>query len=321
MASVPADEYEADLVVAARDAVADDVIRLTLSDPSGAELPAWDPGAHIDLVLGPDLTRQYSLCGSPGDRSAFTVGVLREPSGRGGSQMIHDTLQAGSAVRVRGPRNHFALVPSADYVFIAGGIGITPILPMITQAEQQGATWTLLYGGRSPASMAFTDALAAYGDRVTLMPGTDIAPMAAALDERLGTPRPGTLVYACGPEGLLAAVEGRCATWPAGSLHLERFTAKAIDDAVDTEFTAVLARSGITITVPVGRSIFEAAQDNGVTVLGSCHEGICGTCETVIIEGEADHRDSVLNADEQAANETMMICVSRCRSAIITLDL
>lgn len=321
MAAVPDDEFEADLVIASRDVVADDVIRLTLADPSGADLPVWEPGAHIDLVLTPELTRQYSLCGSPDDRSAFTVGILREAAGRGGSQHVHDTATVGSALRVRGPRNHFALAPSPTYVFIAGGIGITPILPMIAQAERQGADWTLLYGGRSASSMAFTDMLPAYGDRVTLLPGTDIAPMSAALDERLSTPRPDTLVYACGPEGLLTAVEARCASWPAGSLHLERFTAKAVDDALDTEFTAVLARSGITITVPVGRSIFEAAQDNGITVLGSCHEGICGTCETVIIEGEADHRDSILNADEQAANETMMICVSRCRSASITLDL
>jgi ferredoxin-NADP reductase len=224
-------------------------------------------------------------------------------------------------VRIRGPRNHFPLIASPRYIFIAGGIGITPMLPMIAEAQAAGADWTLLYGGRSESSMAFTDELQSYGEKVALLPGNDVALMSAALDERIGTPAPETLVYACGPEGLLSAVEQRCAAWPSGSLHLERFSAKPTEGAVDTAFDVILARTGITITVPADRSIFDAVQDHGISVLGSCHEGICGTCETVIIEGEGDHRDSVLNDEEKASNETMMICVSRCRSGSITLDL
>jgi ferredoxin len=195
------------------------------------------------------------------------------------------------------------------------------MLPMIAEAEAAGADWTLLYGGRSEESMAFVAHLRAYGNRVTLLPGNDVALMSAALDARIGTPQPDTLVYTCGPEGLLGAVEQRCSSWPAGSLHLERFAAKAVEGAVDTAFEVELARTGITITVPADRSIFDAAQDHGVSVLGSCHEGICGTCETVVIDGEVDHRDSVLNDDEKASNETMMICVSRCTSGRLTLDL
>lgn len=316
-------EFESDLVVESYEVVAEDVVAVTLVHPDGEALPAWTPGAHIDLVLTPEITRQYSLCGSPADAHRFTVGILKAPNSRGGSTHVHESVSKGSVIRIRGPRNHFPLVSSPRYVFIAGGIGVTPMLPMIAEAEAAGADWTLLYGGRSEESMAFIDELRAYGERVSLLPGNDVALMSAALDARLGTPQPGTLVYTCGPEGLLGAVEQRCATWPPGSLHLERFAAKATEGAVDSEFEVVLARTGITITVPADKSIFQAAEDHGVSVLGSCHEGICGTCETVIIDvdGEVDHRDSVLNAEEQASNETMMICVSRCTSGSITLDL
>lgn len=316
-------EYESDLVVESYDVVAEDVVALTLAHPGGEALPAWTPGAHIDLVLTPEITRQYSLCSSPADAHRFTVGILNAPDSRGGSRHVHEHVSQGSVIRIRGPRNHFPLVSSPRYTFIAGGIGITPMLPMIAEAEAAGADWTLLYGGRSLESMAFVDDLRAYGDRVTLLPGNDIALMSAALDERLGTPQADTLVYTCGPEGLLGAVESRCASWPSGSLHLERFAAKATEGAVNVEFEVELARTGITITVPPDRSIFDAVQDHGISVLGSCHEGICGTCETVIIDvdGEVDHRDSVLNDDEKASNETMMICVSRCTSGRLTLDL
>ncbi len=316
-------EFEADLVVTSYETVAEDVVAVTLADPAGASLPAWTPGAHIDLVLTDDITRQYSLCSSPGDAGHYTVGILNAPNSRGGSKYVHDSVKAGSTIRIRGPRNHFPLVGSPRYVFIAGGIGVTPMLPMIAEAEAAGADWTLLYGGRSLESMAYAQQLQAYGDRVTLLPGNDVALMSAALDERLGTPQADTLVYTCGPEGLLGAVEQRCASWPAGSLHLERFAAKEIEGAVDVEFEVELARTGITITVPADRSIFRAVEDHGISVLGSCHEGICGTCETVIIDvdGEVDHRDSVLNDEEKASNETMMICVSRCSSGRVTLDL
>jgi ferredoxin-NADP reductase len=314
-------EFESDLVVESYEVVAEDVVAVTLADPDGAALPAWTPGAHIDLILTPELTRQYSLCGSPADAKRLTVGILNAPNSRGGSRFVHEHVAKGTVIRIRGPRNHFPLVASPRYVFIAGGIGVTPMLPMIAEAEAAGADWTLLYGGRTEESMAFVEQLRAYGDRVTLLPGNDVALMSAALDDRIGTPQPDTLVYTCGPEGLLGAVEQRCARWPAGALHLERFAAKAVEGAVDTEFEVELARTGITITVPADRSIFDAAQDHGVSVLGSCHEGICGTCETVVIDGEVDHRDSVLNDEEKASNETMMICVSRCTSGRLTLDL
>lgn len=323
MSHTKGDDFEADLVVTAVDKNADGVLVLTLADPSGAELPAWEPGAHIDIVISDDLVRQYSLCGSPADRQHYRVGVLREPESRGGSAYLHEQVHEGSTLRIRGPRNHFELDTSPKYLFIAGGIGITPMLPMIAKAEAEHAEWRLVYGGRTRGSMAFLTDLAPYGDRVMLLPRDEVERgLSKRLDELLGTAADETLVYCCGPEALLDAVEGMCEQcWPHGALHLERFQGKEIDTSSDTAFEVVLDRSGVTITVPADVSIFHACENAGISVLGSCHEGTCGTCETVIIEGDVEHRDSVLNADEQAANETMMICVSRAKGDRLVLDL
>ncbi len=238
---------------------------------------------------------------------------------------MHEQLAVGVTVRVRGPRNHFPLVASPRYLFVAGGIGITPMLPMIAEAEASGAQWSLVYGGRSRASMAFLSELAAYGDKVQVVARDEAGVgLRDRLPELLGEPRADTLVYCCGPESLLAAVESRCADgWPAGALHLERFAAKEFEAPAEgeREFELVLASTGVTLTVPKDRSVFNVVQDAGISVLGSCHEGICGTCEAIVLEGEVDHRDSVLNESEQAANDAMMICVSRCRSDRLVLDL
>lgn len=313
-------ETELELVVDEIRPEARDVVSLRLVSPSGAELPPWTPGAHVDLITGAGLVRQYSLCGDVAEGGAWRIAVLRAAASRGGSAFVHERLAKGSTVRVRGPRNHFALVQSPRYLFIAGGIGVTPILPMAAQAEAAGADWRLHYGGRSRTSMAFAEELERYGDRVVVSPQDEVGLL--DLDTVLGTPRPGTLVYCCGPEPLLQAVEERCAAWPAGSLHVERFGAKAqLPAAGDTAFDVVLQRSGLTLSVAPGTSVFDTVRQAGVSVLGSCLEGICGTCETEVIDGDVDHRDSVLTEQEQAANEVMMICVSRCRSGPLVLDL
>ena len=236
-------------------------------------------------------------------------------------RFVHEQLEVGATVRTRGPRNHFPLIASPRYQFVAGGIGITPIIPMIAEAQAAGADWQLLYGGRRRDSMAFTDELARHGDRVRFHPQDELGML--DLPGALGRPQPGTLVYCCGPEGLLAAVEAQCRGWPSKSLHVERFSAKPqeADAGAHAAIELVLERSGMTIEVPADQSILEACEDAGISVLGSCYEGICGTCETVIIDGVADHRDSVLSEDEQAANEVMMICVSRCKGPRLVLDL
>ncbi|MEU8727765.1 PDR/VanB family oxidoreductase [Streptomyces tendae] len=310
--------YEAELVVARRETAADGVLVLTLRHPMGEPLPAWEPGAHVDVVLGPGLERQYSLCGDPADRAQWRIAVLREREGRGGSAYVHGELRAGDEVRVRGPRNNFRLEPAPRYRFVAGGIGITPVLPMLAAAEEAGAEWTLLYGGRTRAAMAFTQEVARFGDRVTIVPEDesgllDLGPVLDGL-------APDTLVYCCGPGPLLDAVEARC---PAGSLRVERFRPKEADgDApAEAEFDVVLARSGRTVVVPPGVSVLDAVRGAGVEVLYSCTEGTCGTCETEVVEGDPEHRDSVLTEEERAAGETMLICVSRCRGRRLVLDL
>ncbi|MBU2667341.1 PDR/VanB family oxidoreductase [Actinoplanes bogorensis] len=312
-------EFEADLVVRKAEQVADGVVALTLGRPGGGTLPGWTPGAHIDLILDDDFTRQYSLCGHTGDTDAWRVAVLHAPDSRGGSTRVHQ-LGEGSTVRARGPRNHFPVVSSKRYLFVGGGIGITPLLAMIYEVDAAGADWELHYGGRQRRSMAFADELARFGDRVHLVPEDELGRLDLAAILR---PRAGTLVYACGPEGLLSAVEQLCAPWPPGSLHLERFSARATEPEPggDSSFEVVLQHSGRTVTVPPDRSIFETVRAAGVSVLGSCLEGICGTCETEVVDGEVDHRDSVLDEDERAAGEVMMICVSRCRGARLTLAL
>jgi ferredoxin-NADP reductase len=313
-------ETELDLVVDEVRREARDVVSLRLVPPDGRELPPWTPGAHVDVVVGDGLSRQYSLCGSVADRGSWRIAVLRTPESRGGSAFVHERLAKGSAVRVRGPRNHFALVRAPRFEFVAGGIGVTPILPMIAQAEAAGADWRLHYAGRSRAAMAFADELERYGDRVVLVPRDEAGRL--DLDAILGEPKPGTLVYCCGPEPLLQAVEDRCAAWPPGTLHLERFGAKAqAPTGGESPFEVVLQRSGLTLTVAPGTSVFDAVREAGVSVLGSCLEGVCGTCETEVVAGDVDHRDSVLTAEEQESGEVMMICVSRCRSGSLVLDL
>ena len=308
--------YEAELVVGRKEFAAEGVLALTLRHPLGEHLPAWEPGAHVDVLLEPGLERQYSLCGDPADRSAWRVAVLRESAGRGGSAHVHEQLGEGAKVRVRGPRNNFALEPAPRYRFVAGGIGITPILPMLAAAEAAGAEWTLLYGGRTRGSMAFGEELGRYGDRVTFAPEdeTGLLDLASVLDD---VPE-GTLVYCCGPGPLLDAVEARC---PAGVLRVERFRPKEQETGGTTAFEVELARSGRTLTVAPDVSVLDAVRDAGVEVLYSCTEGTCGTCETDVLDGEPDHRDSVLTEDERAAGETMLICVSRCRGKRLVLDL
>ena len=316
-------EFEADLRVESKLQVADGVVTLTLRQIADSPLPRWSPGAHVDLILDGVPTRQYSLCGDPADHHLWRLGILRDAEGGGGSRFVHDQLRAGDKVRVRGPRNNFGLAASPRYLFIAGGIGITPILPMIAAAQSASADWRLLYGGRHRASMAFLGELARYGDRVTVAPQDETGLL--DLDSLLGTPQPDTLVYCCGPEPLLAAVEQRCGAWPhsgSQSLHVERFSARPLTAPVRAEaFEVELARSELTLTIPPDRSILDVVEEAGVGVLSSCAEGTCGTCETAVLDGLPDHRDSVLTVEERRAGDCMMICVSRSCAERLVLDL
>ncbi|WP_240809852.1 PDR/VanB family oxidoreductase [Actinomadura sp. WMMA1423] len=313
-------EAELTLRVAGKAAAARGVAVLELTAPDGRELPAWSPGAHIDLVLENGLIRQYSLCGDPRRNTVWRIGVLRETDSRGGSAHVHDVLQVGDEVRVRGPRNNFALAAARRYVFVAGGIGVTPILPMLAEAERRGAAWHLYYGGGSRDSMAFLEELAGYGDRVTLVP-QDVCGL-LDLDAILGTPADGTLVYCCGPEGLLEAVTRRAAPWPRDTLRIERFRNRAAaEPAGAAPFEVVCELSGVTLVVGPGERIVDVAEEAGVGVMYSCSEGTCGTCETPVLDGAVDHRDAYLTDEQRAAGDRMMICVSRAAGPRLVLDL
>jgi len=324
MRTPPHVERELDLVLERKETVAWGVVRLTLRHPDGQSLPAWQPGAHIDLALAGGLVRQYSLCGDPRDTSILQVAVLREQAGRGGSRYVHDDLAEGQPVRVRGPRNHFPLVDAKRYLFIAGGIGITPILPMLAEVAAWGRDWRLVYGGRTRSSMAFRDELESrYPGHVAIHPQDehgllDLPALLAGPAADAGD----TAVYCCGPEALLTAVEQHCTSWPAGALHVERFAPKAgMAGGRPEAFEVELAQTGTVLQVPAGRSILEIVEDSGVAVLSSCQEGTCGTCETAVLSGRPDHRDSVLTDEERQAGDLMMICVSRSCSPRLVLDL
>lgn len=287
------------LLVAAREEVAEGVVQLRLE---GRDLPRWEPGAHLDLVLPSGLVRQYSLCGDPADTSSYTVATRLVEDGRGGSREVHEQLAEGMEIEVRGPRNRFPLVEAESYVFVAGGIGITPVLPML-RALPAGADWRLLYCGRSRESMPFVAELEKL-DRVTVVAGM---PDLDALE----VPE-GAAVYCCGPEGLMAAVEER---FP--QVRSERFTPRAA--APGGAFELELRRTGRMLTVPADSSVLAAVRAELPDTLYSCEQGFCGTCQQRVLEGEVDHRDELLTDAER--DDSMLICVSRARSERLVLDM
>ncbi|WP_109524942.1 PDR/VanB family oxidoreductase [Nocardia aurea] len=304
-----------EVVVTGKYPAAADVAVLELADPTGAQLPPWTPGAHIEVEAAPGLSRCYSL--TDGDDRMWRIAVLHDRNGRGGSSYIHRHLTPGTTVTVSRPRNNFPLQAADRYLFVVGGIGITPILPMIRHAHQHGADWRLLYGGRRRTSMAFLDELSAYGDRVHIHPEDEHGLL--PLDRTFSDLPAGTLVYCCGPEPLLNAVGRHATGWPPGTLHIERFC--SAPPAGGATFDIHLARANLTLTVPPDRSVLDVVEQAGITVLSSCRTGTCGTCETTVLGGLVDHRDTVLTDDERRESTTMMICCSRSLTTLLTLDL
>lgn len=309
------------LLITGRTVLADGVVQLRLE---GTALPPWQPGAHLDLVLPSGLVRQYSLCGDPADTGAYTVATRLVTDGRGGSREVHEQLQEGVEIEVRGPRNRFPLTEAPAYVFVVGGIGITPVLPMLRSLAASGAEWRLLYGGRSRASMPFLEeieGLGADGDRVTVVAQDEAGhPDVAAA---LASLPPGAAVYCCGPDPLMAAAT---AALPEGcTLHLERFSAATgsaaggTADAGSGPFEVELRRSGRTVPVAAGQSVLAAVRAELPHVAYSCEQGFCGTCQQRVLAGEVDHRDELLSDDERG--DSMLLCVSRCRGERLVLDL
>lgn len=294
---------------------AEDVLSVDL-DPVDGELAPWAPGAHIDLIVPGAPVRQYSLTGGL-DGSRYRIAVLREESSRGGSKAVHEALRPGQVVALRGPRNHFALKPAREYLFIAGGIGITPLLPMVHEAARAGVPWRLLYLGAARGRMPFLDELFAIaGGEVTVVARDESprADLAAVLADA-----PGAAVYACGPERMLARLQELRGDEP-DRLTVEYFAAPEVEYAPGGTFSIRLMRTGVELPVEPDRSVLEVMREAGVDVLTDCEEGICGSCETSVIEGEVEHRDFVLTAQERQRNDCMMVCVSRAACPLLVLD-
>ncbi|MFH8572302.1 PDR/VanB family oxidoreductase [Streptomyces sp. NPDC017993] len=317
------------LRVAERTVAAEGVVTLRLEGLEGTLLPPWEPGAHLDLVLPSGTVRQYSLCGDPADAvrpdgGSYTVAARLIEDGRGGSREVHEKLHEGTTVEVRGPRNRFRLDEAPAYVFLAGGIGITPILPMVRQAAAEGVPWRLVYAGRSRASMPFLAELeglaGADGRRVRVVAEDEdgLPDLAAALAEA----PPHAAVHCCGPEPMMAAVAELLSTGPEGlTLHTERFTpATPAPAGEDAPFEVELRRTGRTVTVEAGTTVLRAIRDQALPDLPySCEQGFCGTCQQRVLTGEVDHRDESLTDAER--DDSMLICVSRARGGGLVLDL
>lgn len=311
------------LQVADRRVVAHDqnVLALTLVAQPDGQLPPWFPGAHIDVHLPSGRVRQYSLTGDPRAHGAYHIAVRRISDGGGGSIEVHDDLGVGATVTTSGPRNAFPLsVPgygslARRFRFLAGGIGITPILPMLHQAQRLGVDWSMVYTGRSRDSLPFVDEVRGFGDRVEIR--TDDESGLPTADDLLGDCPDGTAVYACGPAAMLTAVRGRLAGRRDVELHFERFAAPPVLDGAP--FAASVASTGHVVDVGADETLLSALQRSRVPVPYSCQQGFCGTCRTRVLDGAVDHRDTLLTDPERAAG-TMLVCVSRATGRI-TLDL
>lgn len=304
---------------------AQDINSYELRPVDGGALPPFTPGAHIDVHLPSGLTRSYSLVNASDERHRYVIAVSRAPDSRGGSRYLHEQVRVGETLAIGPPRNNFALAEDAEHsLFIAGGIGITPLWSMIQRLDSLRRPWELHYCARTRGHAAFLGALleaqgagrgcvhAAFDDETGgrfLDLGTVVA----------GAP-PEAHLYCCGPAGMLAAFEDACAEQPAAQVHVEYFS-NTTRAATEGGFKVVLAKSSRTFDVPPGETILSVLLAAGIDVPNSCREGVCGSCETRVISGVPDHRDHVLSRDEKAAGQTMMICCSGCSSSELVLDL
>ncbi|WP_016884118.1 MULTISPECIES: PDR/VanB family oxidoreductase [unclassified Rhodococcus (in: high G+C Gram-positive bacteria)] len=303
-------------VVAAR-WEAESITSYEFTRADGGELPAWEPGAHVDVHLPSGTVRQYSLCGDPADSARYRIAVLELPAGRGGSVEVHRELRPGRLIEVGRPRSNFALTEADRYVFVAGGIGITPMLPMIREVQRRGETWELVYGARTAEHFAFVNELDA--SAVKLVPQDT----SGHLDlEAIVASSAGAAVYCCGPTPLMdSLIEHMTRADRTEELHLERFAAAAPAIGSSGEFEVELARSEKVVPVRPNQTVLEAVRAAGIDHPSSCEMGICGSCEVKVLGGDVDHRDDLLTDTERAQCNSMMICVSRVRGDRLVLDL
>ncbi|MFD1009459.1 PDR/VanB family oxidoreductase [Oceanisphaera ostreae] len=319
-----------ELKVTAREQLTDDIIGLTFESCTGEALPCWQPGAHVELALEPFLNvgdstsndtilRHYSLCGDPSNSQQWKIAILKEENGRGGSQFIHNKVKVGDVIKVSEPRNHFSFNSRKKCLFIAGGIGITPILPMIRQAQAEGIDWRLVYLSRERNRLAFLDQLGGYDStRVILHGDKEDGPISLAT--LLADCDGDTCVYSCGPKRLLDALEESAAAQSEWALYIERFSSGPID-TTGASFDVVINSTGQRFSITEGESILVVLRAAGINIPISCRNGVCGSCETGVLSGVPDHRDSILSPEEREENNFMMLCVSRAFTPELVLDL
>jgi phthalate 4,5-dioxygenase reductase component len=309
------------LRVTRNDAIADGIHLLEFRDAAGKQLPEFSAGAHIAVRVPNGMLRKYSLCNSPAERDRYQIAVKRESNGRGGSCSLIDSVKAGDELVVTAPVNDFGLPPRAqDFLFIAGGIGVTPMMAMIHETLAQGKRFRLFYCSRSPETTAFREELgeSRFKDMVTIH--YDQGDPSRSLDLRpiLAERRNREHLYCCGPRPLMEAVRAMTDHWSPTAVHFEAFSEAETHKAGDKPFKVKLARSGEVLDVPTDKTILEVLRQHGLDVPSSCETGTCGTCRTKLLTGEADHRDLVLAEHER--KDTIMICVSRARGDVITID-
>lgn len=310
--------------ISAVETVAERTRAYRLELPDGSPLPAFSAGAHIDLLLENQLIRQYSLCSDPADTSHYQIAVLQETAGRGGSDYIHQHLQVGDSLQIHAPRNHFQLELSGDnYLLLAGGIGITPIMLMALELQRAGKAFQLHYLCRTPEQAAFAAELQSrFGTAVTFHYSYGDAAKRLNIAELFAAQTQPTQVYTCGSEALLQSILDAAEQQPLISVSYERFSAAPVSEDVENlGFEIEIASSGECLTVAPEQSILEVLQAAGHQIETMCKEGLCGSCEVDLLEGEADHRDSVLNDAEKAEQNVLMVCCSRAATPRLKLDL
>lgn len=313
-----------EVVVARRTEPAEGIVVLDLVAGQGAALPRFEAGAHVDVHLGVDLIRQYSLCSDPADVSHYQLGILLADASRGGSAAIHGQVKAGDKLKISAPRNLFPLAPEATQsILIGGGIGVTPLLAMARYCATNAKTYTLHYCARSQAKAAFLDELgAAPLSAHAKLHFDDGAPEQRFLPERdLPAPAPGIHLYVCGPAGFMEWAIGEAHRLGYAEAHIHREYFEAEVDTSGGAFEVRLAQSGRSVTVPAGTPIVKALAEIGVKVDVSCEQGICGTCMCTVLEGVPDHRDNYLTDEEKADNDQILVCCSRSKTPILVLDL
>ncbi|ORV89283.1 oxidoreductase [Mycobacterium interjectum] len=301
-------------VVTKRELLTPDVVALTLADPDGGLLPSWTPGAHIDVRLASGRRRQYSLCGPPGRRTDYRIAVRRIADGGGGSKEMHDAFEVGDTLVFEGPRNAFYLVTDEqDVLFVIGGIGVTPILPMIQVAQQHGINWRAIYAGRSRDYMPLLgEVLAVDAERVTVW-ADDERGRFPTIEELLVGAGPKTAVYVCAPTAMLEAVRTARDEHVDAPLHYERFSPPPVVDGIPFELE--LARSRRVLSVPANRSALAVMLDREPATAYSCQQGFCGTCKVKVLAGDVDRRGRTVEGDDE-----MLVCVSRAKSGRVVID-